>query len=175
MRIRMLLLVMGCWLTILAGPASLSSSLLHAADTRRLSAQAPASAYRPPLDPYCVACHNPRLRMAGLTLDQMDLSNLGENAPAWEKVVEKLRVGSMPPIGRARPDTASRDALVRWLERGLDEAAAAHPHVGRPLLHRLNRAEYANAVRDLLTLDVDVSILLPPDDASHGFDNVARS
>src|SRR5206468_4208882 len=98
---------------------------------------------------------------------------LGDGARVWEKVVEKLRIGAMPPMGRPRPNQASREALIGWLEMGLDQAAAAHPDVGRPVLHRLNRTEYANAVRDLLALDVDVSALLPPDDASHGFDNVA--
>ena len=126
------------------------------------------------LNQYCVSCHSKRLRTAGLALDEMDLSNPGQSAEVWEKVVRKLRGGLMPPTGRPRPDDATQEAFVSWLETELDRAAAAHPNPGRTeTLHRLNRAEYRNAIRDLLALDVDVTELLPADDASYGFDNMA--
>ncbi len=103
----------------------------------------------------------------------MNLGNLAAGAETWEKVIRKVRVGMMPPQGNPRPDENTRRALVSYLESGLDKAAAAKPDPGRPLVHRLNRAEYANAIRDLLTLDVDASSLLPPDDSAYGFDNIA--
>jgi hypothetical protein len=128
---------------------------------------------RPTLNRYCVTCHNERLRTAGLALDKLDLTSLYESGEVWGKVVRKLRSGAMPPAGLPRPDAATYDALASWLESALDRAEAANPNPGRPLLHRLNRAEYANAIRDLLALDVDASSLLPPDDSSSGFDNIA--
>jgi hypothetical protein len=106
-------------------------------------------------------------------LDPQGLANVFPNAEVWEKVVRKLRAGTMPPQGVRRPDQATYDRLTSWLEGELDRAAATHPNPGLPLLHRLNRAEYANAIRDLLSLDVDVSSLLPPDDSAFGFDNIA--
>jgi hypothetical protein len=121
---------------------------------------------------YCVSCHNGRAKVGGLALDAMDYDNLPAGAAVWEKSVKKLRVGMMPPQGAPQPDTATRLELVTWLTTTLDRAAAAKPNPGRPVLHRLNRAEYANAVHDLLALDVDPSTLLPPDDSAYGFDNV---
>jgi Protein of unknown function (DUF1592)/Protein of unknown function (DUF1588)/Protein of unknown function (DUF1587)/Protein of unknown function (DUF1585)/Protein of unknown function (DUF1595) len=104
----------------------------------------------------------------------MDLEKVSEGAEVWEKVLRKLRTGAMPPQGARRPDQPTYDGLIAWLEAELDRGAAAHPHPGRPaLLHRLNRAEYTNAIRDLLALDVNVASLLPPDDAAYGFDNIA--
>ena len=141
------------------------------------------------LDQYCVTCHNERLvrgegaaptalvgqlRAVGLTLDTLDLAHVGQNAETWEKVVRKLRAGIMPPTGRPRPDDALRDQFLARLEGELDAAWAARAALPRTaVFHRLNRAEYANVVRDLLALDVDVASLLPPDDASYGFDNIA--
>ena len=121
----------------------------------------------------CVTCHNQRLKTGGLALDTPDLSNVAAHAAVWEKVIRKVRAGMMPPAGVPRPDAAARQALVSSLESTLDAAARARPNPGRPLAHRLNRAEYANAVRDLLALDVDVTSMLPPDDSSGGFDNNA--
>ena len=132
-----------------------------------------AATYRAVLDRYCVTCHNGRLRTAGLELDRADLTNVSGRADLWEKVVRKLRGRDMPPPPRRRPAEAVYDGFAAWLETALDEAAAAEPRPGRPALHRLNRTEYANAVRDLLALDVDVTTLLPPDDSTHGFDNIA--
>ena len=94
-------------------------------------------------------------------------------AETWEKVIRKLRVGAMPPQGMPRPDKAATDGLASFLETSLDRAYAANPNPGRATMHRLNRAEYANAIRDLLALDVDATALLPPDDESSGFDNIA--
>ena len=105
-------------------------------------------------------------------LDRLDIDNASAHAESWEKVVRKLRVGAMPPQGMPRPDRATMDSLATWLENSLDRAAATHENPGRPVLHRLNRTEYANAIRDLLALDVDASDLLPTDDASFGFDNI---
>jgi hypothetical protein len=102
----------------------------------------------------------------------MDLGNVPGAAEVWEKVIRKVRSGSMPPQGRPRPDQTTREAFVKTLITTLDRVAAT-PNPGRPILHRLNRAEYANAIRDLLALDVDTTNLLPPDDSSYGFDNIA--
>jgi cytochrome c5 len=132
-----------------------------------------SSAARSILDKYCVTCHNQRLKTAGLTLDTMDLGRVPESGELWEKVLRKLRVGAMPPLGAPRPDAATYETLVSWLETTIDRAAAVKPNPGRALLHRLNRAEYANAIRDLLALDVDATSLLPADDSSSGFDNNA--
>ncbi len=125
------------------------------------------------LDRYCVTCHSDKLRTGGLSLEKADLVNVPQGAETWEKVIRKLRVGAMPPQGMPRPDGAAIDGLASYFETALDRAYAAHPSVGRATMHRLNRAEYANAVRDLLALDVDAAALLPADDESSGFDNIA--
>ena len=107
-------------------------------------------------------------------LDKADVDHVGDHAEIWEKVVRKLRGGMMPPQGMPRPEQAKIEDLILWLQTSLDQAAAAHPDPGRSALHRLNRTEYANAIRDLLGLKVDVSALLPADDESNGFDNIAE-
>ena len=124
---------------------------------------------------YCISCHNQKRLTAGLALDTKDLANPGRDAEVWEKVLGKLRMNAMPPPGLPRPDKLTTDAFVSSLETALDRTAAAHPYAGRTdALHRLNRSEYKNAVRDLLGLDIDVAALLPPDDAdAHGLDNIA--
>ena len=124
---------------------------------------------------YCVTCHNDRLRTAEFSLDGVDLSDLGGHAEQWEKVINKLRTRTMPPVGRPRPEIETYDALASWLESELDQYAADRPNPGRTeAFHRLNRAEYANAIRDLLVIDVDVNELLPADDIDqYGFDNMA--
>jgi len=125
------------------------------------------------LDQYCLTCHNDRLKTAGLTLTGLDVDRVDAQAATWETVLRKLRVRMMPPAGSPRPDESGYEALVAHLEGALDRAAAAAPNPGRTeTFRRLNRTEYQNAVRDLLGLDVDVSALLPRDDASFGFDNV---
>jgi hypothetical protein len=137
-----------------------------------VSAEAPAQPdYRALVDQYCTTCHNEKAQTGGLALDVADLSNPGELADIWEKVIRKLKSGMMPPAGMPRPDAATRDAFVSWLETKLDLAAGTKPNLGRPLLHRMNRAEYANVIRDLLALEIDTESLLPPDDSGYGFDN----
>ena len=147
-----------------------------------------ATEYRALLDDYCVTCHSQRivdgqnepatvltsqLRAVGLALDALDLSAVATDAAHWEPVVRKLRAGLMPPAGRRRPDQALLDEFRAWLETELDGAAAASPDPGRTAtFHRLNRAEYHNAIRDLLALEIDVVDFLPADDASFGFDNI---
>lgn len=125
------------------------------------------------LNQYCVSCHSERLKTGGLTLEKLDVAAPAAHAEIWEKVVQKLRAGMMPPAGARRPDRAAIDTFTSQLETELDRAAAVHPDPGAPALHRLNRAEYANAIRDLLDVDVDVATLLPADDSSEGFDNIA--
>ena len=134
---------------------------------------APTQSHKATLDRYCVTCHSDRLKTAGLTLESIDTANIAGAPDVWEKVVRKVRVGMMPPQGSPAPDAASRAALVSWLTGELDAHAAAHPDPGRPLVHRLNRAEYGNAIRDLLDLEIDPASLLPADDSAYGFDNVA--
>ncbi len=130
--------------------------------------------YRTVLDQYCVTCHNQKARTAELLLDQADVENIGQQPGVWEKVVKKLRSGAMPPTGMPRPDQATYDSFATYLETALDRSAAAHPNPGRPVLHRLNRVEYTNAVRDLLAVDIDGNTLLPADDSRYGFDNIGE-
>jgi hypothetical protein len=125
------------------------------------------------LNQYCVTCHNQRLKTAGLLLDSMDLEHVEKDAAAWEKVVRKIRTGMMPPSGARRPDRPALDAFAADLEGRLDRVAPAGASLDAPSLHRLNRTEYANAIRDLLAVDVDVATLLPADASSEGFDNIA--
>ena len=125
------------------------------------------------LDQYCVTCHNAGRSTAGLSLDQLDLENVGRNAQTWEKVVRKLRGGSMPPINMPRPSQQAAEAFVASLEMAIDLAAAAAPNPGRSTVHRLNRTEYTNATRDLLAVDIDADALLPADESGFGFDNIA--
>jgi Protein of unknown function (DUF1592)/Protein of unknown function (DUF1588)/Protein of unknown function (DUF1587)/Protein of unknown function (DUF1585)/Protein of unknown function (DUF1595)/Planctomycete cytochrome C len=122
---------------------------------------------------YCVTCHNEKSRTGGLSLEHADLTDIPKGAETWEKVIRKVRVGMMPPPGMPRPARAQLDDLAGYLEGALDRAAVDNPRPGRMSIHRLNRAEYANAIRDLLALDIDAAALLPPDDESSGFDNIA--
>lgn len=124
---------------------------------------------------YCVGCHNDRLKTGGLTLETLDAAHPDLAADTWEKVIRKVRVGMMPPQGSPKPSAQERAALVSSLETELDRAEAAHPNAGSVGVHRMNRAEYGNAVRDLLALDVDAASLLPPDDSAFGFDNIAET
>lgn len=132
-----------------------------------------AARYRAVLNQYCVVCHNEQLHTAGLVLSNLDVANVPAGAETWEKVIGKLRTSAMPPVGMPRPDAATYDALATYLETALDGAAAAKPNPGRVAIHRLNRAEYTNAVRDLLATEIDVQSLLPVDDSGYGFDNIA--
>jgi hypothetical protein len=140
--------------------------------------QAPANPAEPAsigavVNQYCVTCHNEKLKTGGLMLDRVDGERIGDHPEIWEKVARKLRAGMMPPAGARRPERAVLDGLASNLEAALDLAAAGKPNPGATALHRLNRVEYANAVRDLIGLEVDPATLLPSDDASDGFDNIA--
>jgi len=141
----------------------------------RSQTTAPVSAQKAFLTQYCEGCHNDKVKAGGLLLDTMDVAHVGVNAETWERVVRKLRAGMMPPSGAKHPDRSTTEGFVAWLENELDRSAAARPDFGSTGLHRLNRVEYANVIHDLLALDVDVSALLPPDDSSFGFDNMASS
>jgi Protein of unknown function (DUF1592)/Protein of unknown function (DUF1588)/Protein of unknown function (DUF1585)/Protein of unknown function (DUF1587)/Protein of unknown function (DUF1595)/Planctomycete cytochrome C len=150
--------------------------------------QQPASAPKPPvrpatpqtekalLDLYCVTCHDNQTKTANFSLENANLAAAGDHPEIWEKVIRKLRAGMMPPAGMPRPPQAAYDGLRDWLESEMDRKAATHPNPNNSIvLHRLNRTEYKNAVRDLLDLDIDVAALLPPDDSARGFDNIAGS
>jgi mono/diheme cytochrome c family protein len=148
---------------------------VSAAGAQAAGVDSSSAATRAILDKYCVTCHNPRLKTAGLSLDQLDVGNVAAAAETWEKVVRKLRAGAMPPPGAPRPDQSTSDQLASYLETAIERASLRDPNPGRTdAFHRLNRAEYQNAIRDLLALDVDVSALVPADAADqHGFDNMA--
>ena len=138
------------------------------------SADPAASKYRALFDRYCIACHNAKNPTAGLALDaSQDLAKVEQNGQVWEKVVRKLRGRMMPPPGMPRPDDATYSDVVSWLETHLDRAQGQQPDPGRVVLHRLNRKEYANAVRDIFALKLDPTVILPQDDTSDSFDNVA--
>ena len=138
-----------------------------------IAATASAAQTSDVVDKYCATCHNEKLKTGGLVLVGLDPARADANAEVWEKVIRKLQSHAMPPQGLPQPDEATRQSLISSLETQLDKAAAAHPNPGHPILHRLNRTEYANAIRDLLGLDVDAAALLPPDDSAYGFDNIS--
>ncbi len=156
---------------------ALSGVYVHArsqAPTPGTAATAPAkSTAQAAIDRYCVSCHNARLKRGDLVLEGLPVDSPGGNAGVWEKVVKKLQAGVMPPPGAARPAPDAYHELLTSIEASLDKAAAAHPDPGRPAVHRLNREEYTNAVRDILALEIDGKSLLPSDNSGYGFDNVA--
>jgi hypothetical protein len=122
---------------------------------------------------YCTGCHNDKAKTGGLSLEKLDADHPYQNAETWEKVIRKLRAGLMPPSGALRPDRAALDAFRGTIETSIDTASLQHKNPGTTALHRLNRTEYANAIRDLINVDVDVSTILPADDSSEGLDNIA--
>ncbi|MFP6584249.1 MAG: DUF1592 domain-containing protein [Candidatus Hydrogenedentota bacterium] len=158
----------------------LSTSL---GDSKGVSAQAqsaststaPPPSYQKVIDRYCVSCHNADLKTGNFQLDNVDLAQAGEHGDVWEKVVQKLRTGAMPPKDKPQPAKGARDAVLSWLVTTLDDASAVNPDPGRPGVYRLNRSEYQNAVRDLLDLEIDSRALLPTDGTDYGFDNIADS
>ena len=121
---------------------------------------------------YCAGCHNDKLKTASLSLQGLDLSKVSGDADIWEKVLRKVSANQMPPAGLPHPTPEAKKAFTTYLETELDRAAAAHPNPGRPTIHRLNRSEYSNAIRDLLALDIKPGSSLPPDDSGYGFDNI---
>ena len=139
--------------------------------TRPAGAAAPPAAPRAVIDKYCVGCHNTRVKSGGLALDELDLSQLATRAETAEKVVLKLRAGMMPPPRMPRPDPATLDGLIGWMESELDRHG--RPNLAAPGIHRLNRTEYQNVIRDLLGLRIDAAKFLPSDNSTHGFDNIA--
>ena len=124
------------------------------------------------MNQYCVFCHSAKLKTAGVVLEGIDFSHPAASAAVLEKALRKVKTGEMPPAGMPHPDKAAATAFTQWLADSLDSAAAAAPNPGRPGLHRLNRAEYSNAIRDLLALDVKPGEMLPVDDSGYGFDNI---
>ncbi len=149
----------------------LAASACYAAPQQSVAG---ADSQRALLDRYCVTCHNQKTKTAGLLLDKADLGFVPAHAEMWEKVIRKVRAGAMPPAGMPRPDRAAMDAFATSIENTIDRASAAAPNPGRPVLHRLNRTEYGNAIHDLLALEIDPASLLPPDDSSFGFDNMSN-
>ena len=167
------------WMFVV-GVACVVPTLDGVAQTRTAATPPPdgsAAVYRQLLNRHCVACHNDRRPSADLSLQSVDVHSVGtalDEVVTWEKVIRKLHARSMPPAGRPRPTEADYEGFAGWLETSVDEAAARTPNPGRrPALHRLNRAEYSNAIRDLLALDIDGATLLPADDSGYGFDNIA--
>jgi len=163
-----------------AGPQHESTRTAAASATSGASASPTGrsnqvTAQRALLDQYCVTCHNDKTKRANLTLEKLDLATVGDSPQLWEKVVRKLRAGVMPPPGMRRPALAEYEGLRDWLENEIDRKAFGHVNPGGVVLHRLNRTEYANVIRDLLDLEIDATTLLPPDDAARGFDNIAGS
>ncbi|MEO8096125.1 MAG: DUF1592 domain-containing protein [Acidobacteriota bacterium] len=149
------------------------SVLVASAVAFRGQTPAPAAPDRAMLNQYCIGCHSERLKTGNLVLEKLDPSSPAGQVDVWEKVVRKVRAGMMPPAGAPRPDRTVLDAFAGRLEGALDRESAAHPNPGSIALHRLNRAEYSNVVRDLLGLEIDVTTMLPADDSSEGFDNIA--
>ena len=169
--------------------AALSAGVALTAQSARAGQQAEASAARPGaaegsdvLSPavqdvvgeYCVTCHSERLKTGGLVLEGIERADIGRHADVWEKVLKKLSIGAMPPVGSRRPDGAVYKTTIAGIEDALDRAAAAgDSYVGRAPIHRLNRLQYTNAIRDLFGLEIDGRSMLPADDSGFGFDNIA--
>ncbi|HET9358677.1 MAG TPA: DUF1592 domain-containing protein, partial [Vicinamibacterales bacterium] len=166
-----------------ASPRQTASSQSAAGATVRLKPDTTSATRQKPdttsaralLDKYCVTCHSDRVKTANLSLQGLDLASVADHAEVWEKVIRKLRAGVMPPPDTPRPSLAEYEGLRDFLEGEIDRAVGTKPNPGSVVLHRLNRTEYANAIRDLLDLRIDATTLLPPDDSANGFDNIAGS
>src|SRR5947207_13255687 len=156
-------------------PGSFVASATPFGDAQRAPSDSRGAKQRALLDRYCVTCYNDRTKTANLSLAKLDLATVGAHPELWEKVVRKLRAGVMPPPDVKRPALEEYEALRDWLEAEIDRKAATRVNPGAVGLHRLNRTEYANVVRDLLDLEIDAASLLPPDDSARGFDNIAGS
>src|SRR5712671_246326 len=162
-------------------PGAIILSAEKSASAEKTTSAAAATAHGAAFDPqtfwqttkvYCDTCHFGPKAKAKLNLENLDLARLDANGETWEKVLRKLRSREMPPVGMPRPTEVSYNALVSAIENERDRVAQTRPNPGRPTLHRLNRTEYANAIRDLLALEIDVTELLPADDIGYGFDNI---
>jgi cytochrome c551/c552 len=162
------LIVIGCLvfigIVLLSGK---SLSLQSASGAESVASQ------RALVDQYCVSCHNEKRKTAGIAMDKLDIARVSDNPEVWEKIVHKVRAGMQPPSGSPRPDRATLEAFVVWVENELDRNAVLH--FPSPGLHRVNRAEYTNVIRDLLGLEIDAAKFLPPDDSTRGFDNIAAA
>jgi len=166
------------WVWAAAGGVLLCASIFSAPAASQAPTQEPAptgvDSHAALVNQTCLSCHNDKARIGGLSLQGLSLADVPANAAVWEKVIRKVQSGAMPPVtARTRPEPAAATALVAFLETTLDQAAAAKPNPGRPAVHRLNRAEYSNAIRDLLAVDVRPGDWLPVDDSGYGFDNIA--
>jgi mono/diheme cytochrome c family protein len=159
-----------------AGDQGQASAAPQTSAVQPAAASVPAtpSPQRALLTRYCIGCHNQRTKSGNLALDGVDIDNVAAQPQIWEKVIRKVGAGMMPPAGRPRPDETTQDQFVAWLSTQLENAGDAQPNPGRTeTFHRLNRTEYRNAIHDLVALDVEVTDLLPADDSSYGFDNIA--
>src|SRR5947208_14695059 len=155
------------------GLALAVAALLPAATLQAQNSPAADTAgHRTTLQLYCIGCHSGPTPFAGLNLEPLDFAKLEENGAIWEKMIRKLRDRQMPPAGMPKPDDATMQALIKYIETGRDRLAEVKPNPGRTTLHRLNRTEYANAIRDLLAMEIDVADLLPADDIGYGFDHI---
>jgi hypothetical protein len=172
------------WLAVCAVVVAASGPLNAGADTmtvrRHAVAVAPTAvpvgagaSVKAVADKYCVGCHNERLRRGELVLEHRDPDRIAADAEVWERVVRKLHGGAMPPPGSPRPDKAAYQTFISNIERILDTSAATTPNPGRPPIHRLNRLEYTNAIRDIFGFEIDGAAMLPADDSGYGFDNIA--
>jgi hypothetical protein len=171
MKIRSVHFFLACWGLMLSTVVSTAPQTVVPLTSPAVPSRTPSKEF---LATYCITCHNQRLKTGGLALDGMDINDVAAHGLEWEKAVVKLRAGLMPPAGMPRPPQPVIDSFTSSLEAALDLAAAAHPNPGRTEpFHRLNRAEYQNAIRDLLALEVDTTNWLPTDEISYGFDNIA--
>jgi mono/diheme cytochrome c family protein len=155
------------------------ASLARVSTAPRAASPAPqasgAQGQLPTMEQYCVGCHNDRAKVAGLSFQGVTPESIGQHADVFEKAVRKMRGRVMPPPGARQPDAAAIDSLVAYLEQSLDKAAGQEHLRDQVVLHRLNRKEYNNAVRDLLAVDFDATEVLPADDVAEGYDNIASA
>src|SRR5947209_16878896 len=155
-------------MVLLGGAAFAVAALMPATLRAQPATPTDAANYKQLMQMYCVGCHSGPTPFAGLNLEPLDPAKLNENGVIWEKMIRKLRDKQMPPAGMPRPDDATMQSLINYIESGRDRLAEVRPNPGRTTLHRLNRTEYANAIRDLLAMEIDVSDLLPADDIVYG-------
>jgi mono/diheme cytochrome c family protein len=161
-RLRLGILLLAC----VAAASQMSSR------AQQTGLNAAVASQRALIQDYCIGCHNQKTMTGGVSLEGLDFDKVGGDADVWEKVLRKVRTGQMPPPRTPHPDAADVSSFVNWLEGSLDKSAAADPNPGRPVVHRLNRVEYSNAIRDLLALDIKPGTALPVDDSGYGFDNI---